>query len=80
MLLFTDNDILAYSAKSDDAELELLLAQIKSRTLPKRAFVFHREYLEEIENVETIQENVALPTKWWKEISLNSPSETESHF
>jgi len=47
MLLFTDSDILAYSAKSDDNDLNLLLGQIKSRTLPKRAFVFHREYLQE---------------------------------
>jgi len=45
MLLFTDSDLLAYSAKSDDKELNSLLEQIKSRTLPKRAFVFHREYL-----------------------------------
>jgi HD superfamily phosphohydrolase len=47
MLLFTDSDILAYSAESDDNELNLLLKHIKSRTLPKRAFVFHREYLQE---------------------------------
>jgi HD superfamily phosphohydrolase len=47
MLLFTDSDILAYSAKSEDNDLNLLLGQIKSRTLPKRAFVFHREYLQE---------------------------------
>lgn len=45
MLLYTDDDILAYSAHSDDAELQLLLNQLKSRALPKRAFVFHREYL-----------------------------------
>jgi HD superfamily phosphohydrolase len=50
MLLFTDSDILAYSVKSDDDDLNLMLRQIKSRTLPKRAFVFHREYLEESGN------------------------------
>jgi len=50
MLSFTDNDLLAYSAKSDDKDLNLLLGQIKSRTLPKRAFIFHREYLEESKN------------------------------
>ena len=55
MLLFTDNDILAYSAKPKDEGLKLLLGQIKSRALPKRAFVFHREYLTEAEGVELMQ-------------------------
>ncbi|MDR1748206.1 MAG: HD domain-containing protein [Spirochaetaceae bacterium] len=58
MLLFIDNDILAYSAKPEDEGLKLLLGHIKSRSLPKRAFVFHREYLvEEEANIELMQEN-----------------------
>lgn len=47
MLLYTDDDILAYSVRSEDTDLQLLLDQLKSRSLPKRAFVFHREYLHE---------------------------------
>lgn len=56
MLLYTDSDILAYSNRSDDAELQRLLEQLKSRSLPKRAFVFHREYLHESEKQEQEQE------------------------
>jgi HD superfamily phosphohydrolase len=60
MLLFTDNDLLAYSAKTEDNDLNLLLGQIKSRTLPKRAFVFHREYLQEVKRNDgsSEQENI----------------------
>lgn len=47
MLLYTDDDILAYSITSNDNDLQQLLDKIKSRSLPKRAFVFHREYLNE---------------------------------
>lgn len=47
MLLYTDDDILGYSVKTKDMDLQLLLDQLKSRSLPKRAFVFHREYLRE---------------------------------
>jgi HD superfamily phosphohydrolase len=57
MLLYTDNDILAYSAKPKDSDLNLLLSQLKSRTLPKRAFIFHREYLTESED-DILRQNI----------------------
>lgn len=46
MLRYTDDDLLAFSAKSSVPTLDRLLDKLKTRELPKRAFVFHREYLQ----------------------------------